>query len=173
MGNLIVRQKIPAFIITLGGSSFLKDCSGSSFTIPRFRSCKAGKPIFTRCSLRFICRQLLGYVLAALHRHCADLRKTSVAQGAPGYGFAVEDRELVFLKLFLAAQLIFSLRRSDKQIPRHPTISGHTRSDCFRYLCSHHAHAVRTLSLCDWRQRGSGRSFPVFRSRKWLSPRLA
>jgi D-xylose transport system permease protein len=50
---------------------------------------------------------IVGYVLAASIVTALIFAKLRSRKARQDYGFAVEDRELVFLKLFLAAQLIF------------------------------------------------------------------
>src|SRR5882724_7255610 len=107
MGNLIVRQKIPAFIITLGGLLIFKGLFWLVIHNSTIPIVQGGQANLYSVLTTFYLPPIVGYVLAALIVTALIFAKLRSRKARQGYGFAVEDRELVFLKLFLAAQLIF------------------------------------------------------------------
>jgi D-xylose transport system permease protein len=107
MGNLIVRQKIPAFIITLGGLLIFKGLFWLVIHNSTIPIVQGGQANLYSVLTTFYLPPIFGYVLAALIVTALIFAKLRSRKARQDYGFAVEDRELVFLKLFLAAQLIF------------------------------------------------------------------
>ena len=107
MGNLIVRQKIPAFIITLGGLLIFKGLFWLVIHNSTIPIVPGGRANLYSVLTTFYLPPIVGYTLAALIVGFLILAKLRSRKARASYGFAVEDRELVFLKLFLAAQLIF------------------------------------------------------------------
>ena len=107
MGNLIVRQKIPAFIITLGGLLIFKGLFWLVIHNSTIPIVQGGQANLYSVLTTFYLPPIVGYVLAALIVTALIFAKLRSRKARRDYGFAVEDRELVFLKLFLAAQLIF------------------------------------------------------------------
>ena len=107
MGNLIVRQKIPAFIITLGGLLIFKGLFWLVIHNSTIPIVQGGRANLYSVLTTFYLPPWAGYALAALIVVALVLAKLRARKARQAYGFAVEDRELVFLKLFLAAQLIF------------------------------------------------------------------
>jgi len=107
MGNLIVRQKIPAFIITLGGLLIFKGLFWLVIHNSTIPIVQGGQANLYSVLTTFYLPPIAGYALAALIVVALIFAKLRSRKARRGYGFAVEDRELVFLKLFLAAQLIF------------------------------------------------------------------
>jgi D-xylose transport system permease protein len=107
MGSLIVRQRIPAFIITLGGLLVFKGLFWliiHNSTIPIVEGGKAN--LYSILTTSYL-PPIAGYGLAALIVAFLIFGKLRSRKARRSYGFAVEDRETVFLKIFLAAQLIF------------------------------------------------------------------
>jgi D-xylose transport system permease protein len=107
MGTLIVRERIPAFIITLGGLLVFKGLFWlviQSHTVPIVVG--GGANLYSLLTTYYL-PQRVGYVLAAaitatlLFLHLRE-RRSRLA-----HGMAVEDGEIGFLKLFLSAQLVF------------------------------------------------------------------
>ena len=107
MGTLIVKERIPAFIITLGGllvfkGLFLKVIHNA--TIPIVQGGQSN--LYSLLTTYYvppvaglvIAAVLVGVVVAATLRSRAQNRAN---------GFVVEEAELSFLKLFLAAQALF------------------------------------------------------------------
>jgi len=107
MGNLIVRQKIPAFIITLGGLLIFKGLFWLVIHNSTIPIVQGGQANLYSVLTTFYLPPIAGYALAALIVVALIFAKLRSRKARQDYGFAVEDRELVFLKLFLAAQLIF------------------------------------------------------------------
>ncbi len=107
MGNLIVRQKIPAFIITLGGLLIFKGLFWLVIHNSTIPIVQGGQANLYSVLTTFYLPPIVGYVLAALIVTALIFAKLRSRKARRDYGFAVEDRELAFLKLFLAAQLIF------------------------------------------------------------------
>jgi D-xylose transport system permease protein len=107
MGNLIVRQKIPAFIITLGGLLIFKGLFWLVIHNSTIPIVPGGRANLYSVLTTFYLPPIFGYALAALVVGFLVLAKFRSRKARASYGFAVEDRELVFLKLFLAAQVIF------------------------------------------------------------------
>jgi D-xylose transport system permease protein len=107
MGNLIVRQKIPAFIITLGGLLVFKGLFWlviQSRTVPV--SVGGRSNLYAALTTSYL-SPLVGYVLAAavVIAMGAGLLRARAHRAAQG--FAVDDGEMTFLKIFIAAQLVF------------------------------------------------------------------
>src|SRR6267378_3208857 len=109
MGNLIVRQKIPAFIITLGGLLIFKGLFWlviHNSTIPIVQGGRAN--LYSLLTTYYL-PPMLGYALAASIVAFLVVAQLRSRNARKEHGFVVEDREIVFLKLFLTAQLIFLL----------------------------------------------------------------
>jgi D-xylose transport system permease protein len=107
MGNLVVRQKIPAFIITLGGLLVFKGLFWliiHNSTIPIVEGGKAN--LYSVLTTLYL-PPVPGYALAAIVVTFLAWGSLRSRKARRSYGFAVDDREMVFLKLFLTAQLIF------------------------------------------------------------------
>jgi len=104
---LIVRQRIPAFIITLGGLLIFKGLFWLVIHNSTIPIVQGGQANLYSVLTTFYLPPIVGYMLAALIVTALIFAKLRSRKARQGYGFAVEDRELVFLKLFLAAQLIF------------------------------------------------------------------
>ena len=107
MGNLIVRQRIPAFIITLGGLLVFKGLFWSvihNHTIPIVAG---GQQNLYSLLTTFYLPPLAGYLLAALVIAGLVFTRLKARAARRSYGFEIDDSELSFLKLFLAAQVVF------------------------------------------------------------------
>jgi D-xylose transport system permease protein len=107
MGALIVQERIPAFIITLGGLLVFKGLFWlviQSHTVPIVVG--GGANLYSLLTTYYLPKRA-GYVLAAaivvalLFLHLRE-RRSRLA-----HGLAAEDGEIGFLKLFLSAQLVF------------------------------------------------------------------
>ena len=106
MGNLVVRQKIPAFIITLGGLLVFKGFFWLVIHNSTIPIVEGGKANLYSVLTTFYLPSVAGYALAALIVAFLIFGKLRSRKARQSYGFAVEDGEMVFLKIFLAAQLI-------------------------------------------------------------------
>jgi D-xylose transport system permease protein len=107
MGNLVVRQKMPAFIITLGGLLIFKGLFWLVIHNSTIPIAQGGRANLYSVLTTFYLPPIAGYALAALIVVALVAAKLRARKARQAYGFAVEDGELVFLKLFLATQLIF------------------------------------------------------------------
>jgi D-xylose transport system permease protein len=107
MGNLVVRQKIPAFIITLGGLLIFKGLFWLVIHNSTIPIVQGGRTNLYSVLTTFYLPPIAGYALAGLIVVALIFAKLRARKARQAYGFPVEDGELVFLKLFLAAQLIF------------------------------------------------------------------
>jgi D-xylose transport system permease protein len=107
MGNLIVRQKIPAFIITLGGLLIFKGLFWLVIHNSTIPIVQGGRANLYSVLTTFYLPPIVGYTLAAAIIGFLIFAQLRSRKARKEYGFVVEDREVVFLKLFLAAQLIF------------------------------------------------------------------
>lgn len=106
MGNLIVRERIPAFIITLGGLLVFKGLFWlviGSHTIP---ITVGGKPNPYSLLTTYYLPPLAGYVLAGVVIGAIVFGTLRSRAQRISHGFAVDDDELTFFRLFIAAQLI-------------------------------------------------------------------
>ena len=107
MGNLIVRQKIPAFIITLGGLLIFKGLFWLVIHNSTIPIVQGGRANLYSVLTTYYLPPIVGYALAATVVGFLVFAKLRSRKARQAYGFALEDRELVFLKLFLTAQLVF------------------------------------------------------------------
>src|SRR4029077_12311993 len=102
-----LRQKIPAFIITLGGLLIFKGLFWLVIHNSTIPIVQGGRANLYSVLTTFYLPPIVGYALAAVIIGFLIFAQVRSRKARKGYGFAVEDREVVFLKLFLAAQLIF------------------------------------------------------------------
>ena len=107
MGNLIVRHKIPAFIITLGGLLIFKGLFWLVIHNSTIPIVQGGRTNLYSVLTTFYLRPWLGYALAAIVIGSLVFAQLRSRTARKEHGFAVDDPELVFLKLFLSAQVIF------------------------------------------------------------------
>src|SRR5207244_12481166 len=95
------------FIITLDGILFFKGLFLLIIHNSTILIVQGGQVNLYSVLTTFYLPPFVGYMLAALIVTALIFAKLRSRKARQDYGFAVEDRELVFLKLFLAAQLIF------------------------------------------------------------------
>jgi D-xylose transport system permease protein len=107
MGNLVVRQKIPAFIITLGGLLIFKGLFWLVIHNSTIPIVQGGRTNLYSVLTTFYLPPIAGYALAGLIVVALIFAKLRARKARQAYGFPVEEGALVFLKLVLAAQLIF------------------------------------------------------------------
>jgi D-xylose transport system permease protein len=107
MGALIVKQRIPAFIITLGGLLVFKGLFWlviENHTIPIVTG---GQRNLYSLLTTYYLPPAAGYTLAAIVVAGLVLARLKSRAARKSYGFETDDAELTFLKLFLAAQILF------------------------------------------------------------------
>jgi D-xylose transport system permease protein len=107
MGSLIVRQRIPAFIITLGGLLVFKGLFWlviQNHTVPVVTG---GQRNLYSLLTTYYLPPTVGYALAAVVVAGLVFARLKARAARKSYGFETDDGELTFLKLFLAAQVVF------------------------------------------------------------------
>jgi D-xylose transport system permease protein len=107
MGTLIVRQRIPAFIITLGGLLVFKGLFWlviNNQTVPVVTGGRAN--LFSSLTTYYL-PHVAGYVLAAIVVLALIFFRLKRRAQRSAQGMAADDAELTFLQLFVAAQVAF------------------------------------------------------------------
>lgn len=107
MGTLIVRERIPAFIITLGGLLVFKGLFWlviQSHTVPIVVG--GGSNLYSLLTT-FYLPPAVGYALAAVVVAVLVFLHRRSRSGRRAHGLSPEDGETGFLKLFIFAQLVF------------------------------------------------------------------
>ena len=109
MGALIVRQRIPAFIITLGGLLVFKGLHWLTIKNQTVPVVEGGKSNVFALLTTYYLPASAGYALAALVVATLVVSTLRAQARRASYGFPVPDRERTFLGLFVTAQLLFLL----------------------------------------------------------------
>jgi D-xylose transport system permease protein len=109
MGTLIVRQRIPAFIITLGGLLVFKGLHWLTIRNQTIPVVEGGKTNAYSLLTTYYFSPTLGYVLGVVVVAGLVASRLRARARRESYGFQIDDRETTFLKLFVAAQLVFLL----------------------------------------------------------------
>jgi D-xylose transport system permease protein len=107
MGALIAIERIPAFIMTLGGLLVFRGLHWlviSNQTVPVVEG--GSQNVYSLLTTYFL-PPLAGYLLAGLAVAMLATATLRARARRKAYGFAVDDGELAFLKLFVLAQLVF------------------------------------------------------------------
>ena len=107
MGALIAVERIPAFIMTLGGLLVFRGLHWlviSNQTVPVVEG--GSQNVYSLLTTYFL-PPLAGYLLAGLAVAMLSVATLRARARRKAYGFAVDDGELTFLKLFVLAQLVF------------------------------------------------------------------
>ena len=107
MGTVIIREKIPSFIITLGGLLVFKGLFWlviHNSTIPVVQGGQTN--LYSLVTTSYVPPKF-GYGLAAVIVACVAVVQWRARKARQAFGFEVEDAEVAFLKLFLAAQILF------------------------------------------------------------------
>ena len=110
-GTLIVRQRIPAFIITLGGLLILKGVFWLVIDTHTVPVAPGGRPNLFSLLTTYYVPPLASYVLIALVLVALVVVTLRARKRRASMGFETDDAELAFLKLFLTGQglLLFVL----------------------------------------------------------------
>ena len=107
MGNLIVRERIPAFIITLGGLLVFKGLFWlviNNHTVP---VAVGGQSNLFSLLTTYHLPALAGLIGAAILAGIYICSALAARRERVAHGFVPEDGELFFLRLFIAVQLVF------------------------------------------------------------------
>ncbi len=106
MGALIAIERIPAFIMTLGGLLIFRGLHWlviENQTVPVVEG--GSENVYSLLTTYFL-PPAAGYLLAALVVAAIAASTLRARARRRSYGFAVDDGELTFLKLFVLAQLV-------------------------------------------------------------------
>jgi D-xylose transport system permease protein len=109
MGALIVRQRIPAFIITLGGLLVFKGLHWLTIKNQTVPVVEGGKSNAFSLLTTYYLPPIAGYALAVLVVLLLALSTLRARARRAAYGFHVADLERTFFGLFISAQLLFLL----------------------------------------------------------------
>ncbi|HWZ87908.1 MAG TPA: sugar ABC transporter permease [Polyangiaceae bacterium] len=109
MGALIVRQRIPAFIITLGGLLVFKGLHWLTIKGQTVPVSEGGTTNLYSLLTTYYLPPLAGYALAACVVALLTLSVLRARARRASYGFSVPDKERTFLTLFVTAQLVLLL----------------------------------------------------------------
>jgi len=107
MGTLIIRQRVPAFIITLGGLLVFKGLFWliiQNATVPVTEGNTAN--LYSLLTT-FYFPKWTGYLIGVLVAAGLIVSKLNLRKQQTGTGFEKDDTELPFLKLFISLQVIF------------------------------------------------------------------
>ncbi len=107
MGSLVVRQKMPSFIITLGGLLIFKGFFWLVIHNSTIPIVQGGRSNLYSILTTYYLPPLIGYGLAAVVVVLFVLARLRSRRARAEHGFALASGETVFLQLFLTAQLIF------------------------------------------------------------------
>ncbi len=107
MGNLVVRQRMPAFIITLGGLLIFKGFFWLVIHNSTIPIVQGGRANLYSVLTTYYLPPLLGYALAAAVVALLAWTQMRSRRRRAQEGFTLANGEVVFLQLFISAQLIF------------------------------------------------------------------
>ena len=106
MGALIAIERIPAFIMTLGGLLVFRGLHWLTIrnqTVPVVEG--GGSNLYSILTTYYLPKSV-GFALAALVMLALAVSMLRARARRKSYGFEVDDREMTFLKLFVLAQLV-------------------------------------------------------------------
>jgi D-xylose transport system permease protein len=106
MGSLIVRERIPAFIITLGGLLIFRGLFWQVIHNQTIQIAVGGQSNLMSMLTTYYLPKSAGYIIAAVAIAGLAVAKLRGRRARLAYGLPSEDGELTFLKLFIVAQLI-------------------------------------------------------------------
>jgi len=107
MGALIAIERIPAFIMTLGGLLVFRGLHWLVIENQTVPVVEGGRDNVYSLLTTYFLPPLAGYALAGLAVAALVAATLRARARRKAYGFAVDDGELTFLKLFVLAQLVF------------------------------------------------------------------
>ena len=107
MGALIAIERIPAFIMTLGGLLVFRGLHWLVIENQTVPVVEGGRDNVYSLLTTYFLPPLAGYALAGLAVAALVAATLRARARRKAYGFAVDDGELTFLKLFVLAQLMF------------------------------------------------------------------
>ncbi len=107
MGALIAIERIPAFIMTLGGLLVFRGLHWLVIRNQTVPVVEGGRQNLYSLLTTYYLPPIAGYVLAGIAVAGMAFAFLGARARRKAYGFAVDDGELAFLKLFVLAQLVF------------------------------------------------------------------
>ncbi len=107
MGALIAIERIPAFIMTLGGLLVFRGLHWLVIENQTVPVVEGGSENVYSLLTTYYLPDVAGYVLATLAVAAIVASALNARKRRQSYGFPVDDGELTFLKLFVLAQLVF------------------------------------------------------------------
>ena len=107
MGALIVRQRIPAFIITLGGLLVFKGAHWLVIANQTVPVAEGGKSNLFALLTTYYLPAWAGYAVVVGVVGALSFSTVRARARRAAHRFAVPDREATFLRLFITAQLLF------------------------------------------------------------------
>ena len=109
MGTLIVRQNVPAFIITLGGLLVFQGIHWLIIQNSTVPVAPGGTDNLYSLLTTYYLPPAYGHIMFALIVAVLALLQARGRRARKSYGFEVEDSELAFLKLFVGVQALLLL----------------------------------------------------------------
>ena len=107
MGALIAIERIPAFIMTLGGLLVFRGLHWLVIENQTVPVVEGGSQNVYSLLTTYYLPEIAGYALAALAVAAIVASALNARKHRQSYGFPVDDAELTFLKLFVLAQFVF------------------------------------------------------------------
>jgi len=107
MGALIAIERIPAFIMTLGGLLVFRGLHWLVIENQTVPVVEGGSQNVYSLLTTYYLPDVAGYLLAALATAAIVGSALNARKRRQSYGFPVDDTELTFLKLFVLAQFVF------------------------------------------------------------------
>jgi D-xylose transport system permease protein len=107
MGALIAIERIPAFIMTLGGLLVFRGLHWLVIENQTVPVVEGGSQNVYSLLTTYYLPDVAGYVLAALAVAALVVAALNARKRRQSHGFPVDDGELTFLKLFVLAQFVF------------------------------------------------------------------
>jgi D-xylose transport system permease protein len=107
MGALIAIERIPAFIMTLGGLLVFRGLHWLVIENQTVPVVEGGSQNVYSLLTTYYLPPVAGYALAGVTVAAMVASTLNARSRRRSYGFAVDDGELTFLKLFVLAQLVF------------------------------------------------------------------
>jgi D-xylose transport system permease protein len=107
MGALIAIERIPAFIMTLGGLLVFRGLHWLVIENQTVPVVEGGSQNVYSLLTTYYLPDVAGYVLAGLAVTAIVASALGARKRRQSYGFLVDDGELTFLKLFVLAQFVF------------------------------------------------------------------
>lgn len=107
MGSIVAREKVPAFIITLGGLLVFKGLFWLIIRNSTVPVVQGGETNLYSLLTTYYIPPLIGYIIASLLVGAIVYAEVVSRKKRKEHGFDLEPIEKVFLKMFISAQMIF------------------------------------------------------------------